>query len=95
LKRDKRTVKRHLFICANEKPMGESCGPKDSQMLINSLKIKLRENDLWDDFKVTKTGCLGPCEEGISALMFPENEMLTGLRLSDEEKLYKMLTSAE
>lgn len=94
MKREKRKVKRHLFICCNEKAIGESCGAKNSLELINSLKIKLRESNLWDDFKVTRTGCLGPCEEGISALLFPENEMLTGLTIDDEDKLYKLLTSS-
>jgi predicted metal-binding protein len=93
MKIENRNVKRHLFICCNEREEKESCSPKNAVQLVTELKSKLRENDLWDDYKVTKTGCLGPCAFGITALLFPENQLLTMLTLSDADKLYSLLTS--
>jgi len=93
MKFEKRLTKRHLFICTNKKAEGASCGAKDSEELVQKIKLKLRENGLWDHFKVTKSGCLGPCAEGISAIIFPENELITKISLDDFEELYQKLIS--
>ncbi|MAX66673.1 MAG: (2Fe-2S) ferredoxin domain-containing protein [Bacteriovoracaceae bacterium] len=93
MKIEKRKTKRHLFICCNLKPETKpSCGAKDAQSLVQAIKSKLKKNDLWGEYKVSKSGCLGPCSYGVSALLFPENELITELTLSDEEALYQRLT---
>jgi predicted metal-binding protein len=92
MKIENRTTKRHLFICCNERTGKESCGPKNAQLLVSSIKKRLRDNELWNDYKITKSGCLGPCAFGITALLFPENQLITSLELSDENELYELLT---
>ena len=96
MKVEKRNIKRHLFICTNERPAGlkDSCGPKDAKGLIQNIKLRLREDGLWDQFKITGCGCLGPCEEGISAVIYPDNELITNLTLEKEDELYAHLTRA-
>jgi predicted metal-binding protein len=93
MKTEQRALKKHLFICCNEKDSGDFCGSKKPQELINELKARLRENELWDEYKVTKSGCLGPCSEGISATLYPDNLLLTEISKDDIEELYNLLTN--
>lgn len=92
---EQRDLKKHLFICTNLKPEGrESCGPKGADELVLNLKVRLREDDLWEKVKVTKSGCLGPCAQGISATLYPDNLLITGITLDDEDALYKLITES-
>jgi predicted metal-binding protein len=88
---ENRSIKKHLFICCNVKDGKESCGAKDAEILVSKIKTRLRDQDLWDDFKVTKSGCLGPCARGISAALYPDNLLLTEIKISDEDQLFELL----
>lgn len=90
----KRNIKRHLFICCNEKPSPKDCcSSKNPKELIGLIKSRLRENDLWASYKVTASGCLGPCSSGVSAVLYPDNLLFTNLSVADFEELYALLIS--
>ncbi len=92
----KREIKGHLFVCCNIKAEGKpSCGPKEALEVVNEIKSYLRENGLWDEFKVTKSGCLGPCAKGISATLYPQNLLLTDITKQSVPELIKLLTEAK
>ena len=91
MKLEKRNLKRHLFICCNEKEEKDCCASKNPNLLIKNLKRRLKDNFLWSDIKVTRSGCLGPCSQGITAVLYPDNILLTQLELSDEDELYDFL----
>lgn len=88
----KREIKKHLFVCCNEKKDDACCAKKGASDLVNSLKTRLRAEDLWGEYKVTKSGCLGPCSEGISATLYPDNLLLTQISIADENEIFKLLT---
>ena len=93
-----RKVKKQLFICCNERENGKvSCGNRDDIAigLIKKLKDKLKEDHLWEQYKVTKSGCLGPCSQGVNALLFPENIMISNLEMKNFDELYSFLTRKE
>lgn len=92
MKTNQRDIKKHLFVCCNKKENGEHCGSKNPEAIIKELKMRLRENDLWDEHKVSKSGCLGPCAEGISATLYPDNLLLTEISSEDTDSLYELLT---
>jgi len=82
-------MKAHLFICTNTKKDGEaSCGAKNSTQLRDDVKklchMKLGKSQ---DYRVNASGCLGKCEEGIAAVMYPEGKWWTGLKSTDAAKL--------
>lgn len=93
MKIEKRDLKKHLFICCNQKESSECCAAKGSEDLVKSLKSKLIENELWSEIKVSKAGCLGPCSEGISATLYPDNLLLTKIDKDDVDKLYDFLVN--
>ena len=87
-----REIKKHLFICCNEKPEPKDCcAQRNPTELVSLIKKRLRDNGLWNDYKVTKSGCLGPCSSGISATLYPDNLLITDLSVDDFEELYELL----
>ncbi len=87
----KSTIKKRLFICTHERPDRECCFTKGSPELIAILKEDLKKNNMRDKYKVTKSGCIGNCSQGIAGLLYPENIELTGITLQSKEDLKKML----
>lgn len=88
----KREIKQHLFICCNEKKKDKCCATKGSEELVKALKKRLKKENLWGEYKVSKSGCLGPCSDGIAATMYPSNTLVTKITQADEEKLFNLLT---
>tara|TARA_Y100000768_G_scaffold388998_1_gene389952 strand:- start:10020 stop:10334 length:315 start_codon:yes stop_codon:yes gene_type:complete len=93
VQKEKRDVKQHLFICGNIKEQGECCGAKNSPQLVAELKKKLKENKLYQEIKVSRSSCLGPCSQGISAVHFPSNELFTHIKADDVDELYELLVN--
>ncbi len=88
---EKRNIKKQLFICTNQRDEGECCFFKGSLELVSRLKNRLKDQGLWKQYKVTKSGCLGPCKQGISAVLHPDNVLITKIRPEDEDELYELL----
>lgn len=78
--------KHHVFVCTNQRPAGHpkgSCGEKGSPALLSALKGAVDTHDLHDTVKVTGSGCLGPCAEGITMVVYPESTWYRGVTLAD------------
>ncbi|MDH5414685.1 MAG: (2Fe-2S) ferredoxin domain-containing protein [Flavobacteriaceae bacterium] len=94
MKFEDRNIKSQLFICCNKRLDGASCASLDAEVLVNDLKNRLKKAGLWKKHKVTKTSCLGPCKDGISAIIYPQNQLLTQVKLADEDELYQLIISS-
>lgn len=91
MKIQQRSLKRHLFICVNERDCGQDCHEKGALRLVRQLKTMLREKGLWDRYKVSKAGCLGGCAFGITATMYPDNTLISQIQQEDAQKLLEMM----
>lgn len=80
---------RHIFICINkgteEKPKG--CGLKESEEIQKLLKLKVKELDLHKQVRVNKSGCLGACAWGITAVVYPEQIWYGGITIEDVDEI--------
>ncbi len=91
MKTENKILKAHLFVCTHNRDEGESCGSKGSADLVSELKGWVKENKLKDSVKVTRSGCLGLCENGIAAVCYPKGEWMTEITRDDGEKLKSIL----
>jgi len=79
-------VERHFFVCANERPaMGKpSRGARGSAELLSALQEGVGKHpELWGKVAVTPSGCLGPCFEGPTIVVYPEAVWYTGVTPAD------------
>ena len=77
---------RHVFVCINERPSDDPkgcCSAKGSLEIVNALKEKIASRHAVNQIRVTKSGCLGPCEHGINMVVYPEKIWYCGVRLTD------------
>jgi (2Fe-2S) ferredoxin len=82
-----KNLKAHLFVCTNEKK-GECCGEKGGAKLRARIKELSKEHPEWKgQVRINAAGCLGRCEEGIVAVLYPEGKWFTGLDVKDEDLL--------
>src|SRR5437870_7796334 len=77
---------RHFFVCQTQRPpMGKpSCGPRGSGEILMLLQEGLATHpDLWATVTVTSSGCLGPCFDGPTIVVYPEAIWYAGVRPDD------------
>jgi (2Fe-2S) ferredoxin len=79
-------IERHFFVCDNVRPVGAkpSCGARASGDLLAALQEGLgRHPELWGRVAVTPSGCLGPCFEGPTVVVYPEGVWYVGVTTAD------------
>ncbi|MBY0413886.1 MAG: (2Fe-2S) ferredoxin domain-containing protein, partial [Bdellovibrionales bacterium] len=85
----------HLFICTSctyNKSNGAESSPDEAYALRKNLKTRARELYSKNEVRVSASTCLGECDHGIAAVMYPSGEWTLGLRPQDEEKMLTKLT---
>lgn len=78
--------KKHVLVCVQGRPPGHprgSCQEKGCGDLYQAFMAQFQERNLWNDFMLTNTGCLGPCATGPSVLVYPEGVMYGGVKVED------------
>jgi (2Fe-2S) ferredoxin len=84
----------HLFICGRDRHDGKpSCSPKGSEKMIKELKSYVKSLGIKDQVKVSKSSCLGHCESGITACIYPQNRWFHRISPQDLEEIKNMLKS--
>ena len=81
---------RHFFVCQTQRPpMGKpSCGARGSAEVLMLLQEGLSAHpDLWGTVTVTSSGCLGPCFDGPSIVVYPEGTWYVGVTAADVGEL--------
>ncbi len=91
MKEETKELQSHLFICTHSRDEGNSCGKKNSDKLVTELKSWVKAENLKSTVKVTRSGCLGMCENGIAAVCYPQKKWITEIDVIDVEQLKKLL----
>ncbi|GIL17962.1 MAG: ferredoxin [Oligoflexia bacterium] len=86
--------KAHLFICTNAPENPAKCGHKNAEKLHAALKEKCSKMPWAKDVRINKSGCLGPCERGINAVLYPQNKWFHELKESDVDLLFAEVEKA-
>ena len=78
-------IANHLFICNHRRSEDASCGGSGGEELKQKVKkacSKFKGAD--SSIRVNSSGCLGRCEEGIAAVLYPAGEWFTHIKNDDE-----------
>lgn len=88
-------LKAHLFVCTSctyKKHNGSESDPDEAYKMRKNLKHRAREQFSKNEVRVSASQCLGACEHGIAAVLYPSGEWTLNLRPEDEDKLFHKLT---
>ena len=85
--------KTHLFICTNSPDRSSKCGGKGAEKLRKEVKEACKEK-YGKSIRINSSGCLGYCEHGIAAVMYPRGEWFLELEKDDSKTLIKAVDQA-
>lgn len=77
---------KHVFVCTQQRPPGHprgSCAQPGSGEVFDAFLAALQRRNLFGGLQVTATGCLGPCSNGPSVLVYPDGVMYGGVSKAD------------
>lgn len=77
---------KHVFVCTQTRPPNHprgSCALNGSNGIFQEFLQQFEKRGLWGKFAVTGSGCLGPCGNGHSVLVYPEGVMYGGVSKDD------------
>lgn len=79
-----------VLVCVNERDNGgECCGQKGSLDFYQKLKAAVKAAH--KNARVSRTGCLGNCQSGITVVLQPKNIYLGEVVEEDIDKIVQML----
>ena len=83
---------KHILVCVNERLDRECCAKVKGMEIFQNLKQWTREKGLSSAVWVTKTGCLGFCNnEGTTIVIYPDQIWLKEIKIEDLEDVKKMI----
>ena len=86
--------KAHVFVCTNSPDKEGRCGHKNAEKLRRDIKDLCKKENWSTDVRINSAGCLGHCERGIAAVIYPQNQWFFDLQESDSEKVFIAVASA-
>jgi (2Fe-2S) ferredoxin len=81
---------KHVFVCVTQRPeTGKpSCTSRGGAAIFEALQAGLGERpELWDKVAITTCGCLGPCFDGPTVVVYPEGVWYAGVRPDDAAEI--------
>jgi (2Fe-2S) ferredoxin len=88
----------HVFVCQNERPSEgrPSCGARGAAALFTALQREIGARPaLWGRVAVTSCGCLGPCFEGPTVVVYPEGVWYAGVAEADAAAIVDGLATGQ
>jgi len=83
---------KHVFVCSQARPPGHprsSCAEKNANEVFNEFLTQLEKRQAFTKVQVTPTGCMGPCSEGPTVLVYPEGVMYGGVSKEDVNEIFE------
>lgn len=83
----------HCFVCTRCTPKGSGNPSPElgGQKLRDELKQMAKEQVFNKKIRINASGCLGHCEHGLNAVIYPQGEWHTDLTVDDTDKLLARL----
>ncbi len=85
--------KKHILVCTNEREQGKSCCSKvQGHEIYRELKDFVKANGLAGSIWVTRTGCLGFCNDiGTTIVIYPDSLWFKEVTREDVEKIKEFI----
>lgn len=83
---------KHVLVCTNFREERECCAKVDGDTIFFELKKFVKENGLAGSIWVTRTGCLGFCNEvGTTVVVYPERRWFLRAKPGDLDAIKDVL----
>ena len=82
---------RHVFVCTQNRPPQHprgSCASKGSMAVLQAFWAEQQKRQAYEKCAVTYSGCLGPCDQGVNVLVYPEAVLYRGVTEADVAEIF-------
>ncbi len=89
-------LKCHVFVCTSctyQESNGNESSPEIAKNIRSTVKTEAVKKYGRENVRVSAVNCLGTCEHGISAVMYPQSEWKLNLREGDAPNLLSWIDS--
>lgn len=76
------TEKAHVMMCG-----GAGCISTKCQDVVDAMKASLEKNGIADQVQIILTGCMGPCDMGPVAIVYPQGTFYRRLKAKDADAI--------
>lgn len=83
--------KRHVFVCSQQRPPTHPkgcCAAQGSSQVLQAFWAELQKRQCYDDVAITYSGCLGPCDQGVNVLVYPEAVLYNKVAAADVLEIF-------
>lgn len=87
----------HVFVCETcgyKNAQGDLCHPDTAKILRKRVKEICQDRASKQELRINGSACLGKCEQGIAAVIYPEAQHLSFLQEGDEHRLAQLALEA-
>ena len=77
---------KHVFVCTQMRPPGHPrgcCAAHNGGEVFDEFLWYLQQRNLFNQLQITATGCLGPCGQGATVLVYPDGVMYAKVTKAD------------
>lgn len=77
---------KHVFVCTFRRPDDHpkgSCAARGGEAVLEAFANQFESRELFGRFQLTRTGCLGTCEQGPTVLVYPQGVMYQKVTADD------------
>jgi NADH-quinone oxidoreductase subunit F/NADP-reducing hydrogenase subunit HndC len=86
----------HLFVCTQQKPEGvPSCAASGSLAVLERIDREIQARGLDNEVQLTTSGCMGLCDEGPVAVVYPAGVWYRRVQASDVPEIVDSHLRAE
>lgn len=82
---------RHVFVCSQQRPPGHPrgcCAAQGASQVLQAFWGELQKRQCHDAVAITYSGCLGPCDQGVNVLVYPEGVLYNGVTTADVQEIF-------
>ena len=76
------TERAHIMMCGGQGCISSNCGD-----VVNAMKEALAKHGIANEVKIVLTGCMGPCDMGPVAIVYPDATFYRKLKPKDAEAI--------
>jgi (2Fe-2S) ferredoxin len=84
--------KKHVFVCSQNRPPHHprgSCAGKNSDEVLHAFWAELERRQIQNVIAVSRTSCIGPCQQGPTVLVYPEAVLYCGVKEADVAEIFE------
>jgi (2Fe-2S) ferredoxin len=82
----------HIFVCTNDRGgKAKACADGQSPVVRSAMKEEIKERGWKGRVRVSKSGCMGLCQDGPNVIVYPQKIWFSGVSPDDLSQVFSSI----